>query len=106
MGLLCESVFAPPYYPADLVERIFRNSISGAKLVEQIPRIKIEEYRSKHGGKYPARIFITVGMLAELSNHLKCGVTENGMAESRLFGIPMSLIEGAGAQIYLSDEEA
>lgn len=92
-------------YPADVVERFFKGRPSGGGVLETLIKMKIEDYRSRHGGKSPARIFITVGMYLDISDQIHCDVMTSAKPESKLFGIPVYLIEGEGSQIYLSDEE-
>lgn len=92
-------------YPADVVRGFFKGRPSGGGVLETLLKMKIEDYQSRHGGKSPARIFITVGMFLDISDQIHCDLMTSTQPESKLFGIPVSLIDGDGDQIYLSDEE-
>ena len=92
-------------YPADVVERFFKEKRFGGGVLETLIKMKIEDYRLRHSGKSPARIFITVGMFIDISEQIHCDVMTSANPESKLFGIPVSLIEGKDSRIYLSDEE-
>ena len=104
MGL-CNSRFAPPYYPADVVRGFYKCRPSGEGILGTLIQMKIEDYRARHCGKSPAKIFITIGMFLDISEQIHCDVMTSAQPESKLFGIPVSLIDGKGSQIYLSDEE-
>ena len=106
MGMYGGKTVPISLYPADVVKGFFKGRPSGGGVLETLIRIKIEDYQSRHGGKSPARIFITVGMFVDISEQIHCDVMTRAQPESKLFGIPVSLIDGEGAQIYLSDEEA
>lgn len=74
---------------------------------EKIVRRKIDDYRRRHQGKYPAKMFITLYMLLDFIP-LECymSMTRSEKEGIILFGVPASLFDGEGKQIYLSDEEA
>lgn len=104
MGL-CESRFAPPYYPEDAVLQFYRRRTSDWGLYAQYAKMAVEEYKRRHNGKSPARIFATEEMFLEVSKLVHFDVKTSSHPEGRLFGIPVSLIGGKGKAIYLSDEE-
>lgn len=106
MGLYGGGAVPFSLYPADLVEGFFKNKNAGGGMLYTIIRMKIESYKEKHDGKAPARIFITLDAYMDISDQLQRAVITSSKPETTLFGIPVSLIAGDGAPIYLSDEEA
>lgn len=92
-------------YPADVVRGFHKCRPSGGGVLETLIKMKIEDYQSRHGGKSPAKIFITTGMFLDICEQLHFDVMTSTQPESKLYGIPVSLIDGEDAQIYLSDEE-
>ena len=105
MGLYGSRTVPFSLYPADLVKQFYGNRNSGWGILETLLQMKIDTYKEKHGGKLPARIFVTVGMYIDIIDQVHCDVMTSAKPESKLLGIPVSLIDGEGAQIYLSDEE-
>lgn len=90
----------PPYYPAELIHKMFHST------TEQLVRIKIEDYKLRHNGKGPARIFVSDNMFLELVSCVRCNVQTTSTGEHTMFGIPVSIFNGNGtASIYLSDEK-
>lgn len=105
MGLYGGKTVPFSLYPADLVNQFYRKRNFNGGILETLLRMKLDTYKEKHCGKLPARIFITVEMFLEISDQIYCDVKTSAKPESKLFGIPVSLIDGEGTQIYLSDEE-
>lgn len=90
-------IFAPPLYPVELIEKYFIKNKA-----EQIMRIKIADYQSRHGGRNPARIFVSFGMFIEIGEYINYG--DNGI--KKFMGIPLSVIYDEDRSIvYFSDEE-
>lgn len=105
MGMYGSRIVPFSLYPADLVKQFYGKRNSGWGILETLLRMKIDSYKEKHSGKSPARIFVTVDMYLDIIDQVHCDVTASAKPESKLFGISVSLIDGEGAQIYLSDEE-
>lgn len=96
-----ENSAVPPIYPAEMIERYYQRG-----LFEKIVRMKIEDYRTRHMGKYPARIFVSTSMFVKINEYMEFNVQACVLGGSKLFGIPVSIIQDdGGAGIYLSDEE-
>lgn len=90
----------PPYYPAELVHEIFHDA------TEQLVRTKLADYKSRHNGKGPARMFVSDRMFLELTSCIRCNVQSVSTGDHTMFGIPVSRFDGKGASpIYFSDEE-
>lgn len=70
---------------------------------------KIAEYRDRHRGRYPARVFVSTAAFINLVENehtsIRTGVVhEDG--EDKLFGVPMIYFSGDDPlEVYLSDEE-
>lgn len=87
-----------PIYTSGAIMEYYRNM----KLSEQIVRWKIEDYRARHRGKSPARIFVSSNMFLEIAHDVQVCVT----GAEKLFGVPVSIFESNGeCRIYLSEEE-
>lgn len=104
MGLY-HNMFASPYYPADAVYRHPRPWRPEWGLDAQYAKMMVNEYKKRHNGKSPARIFLTEEMFLAVSNLVHFDVKTSSHLEGRLFGIPVSLIGGKEKDLYLSDEE-
>lgn len=74
---------------------------------QKIVRRMIDDYQRRHKGRYPAKMFITLYMLLDFipPEHYMI-MTRSEKEEIKLFGVSVSLFDGEGKQIYLSDEEA
>lgn len=68
--------------------------------------IKLALYKNKHGGRYPAKIFVTDLAFIELVRVNAAVSTNDPNAPHKAFGVPISVFRGEGAAFYLSDEEA
>lgn len=68
--------------------------------------LKLALYKNKHGGHYPARIFMTERALLELVRANAAVATSDLNAPHKAFGVPVCAFYGEGAAFYLSDEEA
>ena len=67
---------------------------------------KISMYQKKHGGKSPAKIFVSNGMLLDITKDIRCNHTVSISGEHTLLGIPVSVFIGDECPgFYLSDEE-
>lgn len=65
---------------------------------------KLAQYREKHDGKTPARIFASKEAMIELANS-SCNVKPNGSVT--FYGVPVITFFGAGKpEVYLSEEES
>ena len=70
---------------------------------------KIAEYRDRHRGRYPARIFVSAAAFIELVENAHTTVRNALSYEvggNKLFGVPMIYFSSDDPlEVYLSDEE-
>lgn len=67
---------------------------------------RIAQYERDHGGRRPARIFMTNRALLELSKTNAVVAQDDLNAPHTVFGVPVCTFHGEGEAFYLSDEEA
>ena len=67
--------------------------------------MKLAQYRNRHNGRMPARIFVSGQMLLELSRTSAVVCRGDVTPPHKIFGIPAKVFDGEGAELYLSDEE-
>lgn len=67
--------------------------------------MKLAAYQRKHGGKNPARIFVSDRMLMEIVGDDRCRLLASVAGGGELFGVPMVVINDDSKTVYLSDEE-
>lgn len=67
---------------------------------------KLADYKARHGGKRPARIFMSHIMFMEVTRDIKCNYQAGYYGEHKLFGIRVSTFQSDDPLVYLSDEEA
>lgn len=67
--------------------------------------MKLAAYQRKHGGKRPARIFVSDSVLMKIVGDDKCRCVASVTGGGELFGVPMVVINDGGDAVYLSDEE-
>lgn len=68
--------------------------------------MKLAMYQNRHGGKKPARIFVSTGTFWEITKGIKMDMQNVVTGEHKLFGIPVSIFTGDECPgFYLSDEE-
>lgn len=104
MGILKNNMITP-VYPADLVKQ----SVMGSKMSgSQMPGIlgmMIVEYRNRHGGRAPAKIFLNKQAFYKIVGSGDANYQVRADLEIRVFGIPAGIFYGGeGPEIYLSDE--
>lgn len=70
---------------------------------------KIAEYRDRHRGRYPARIFVSTAAFIELVENAHttvCNAMSHEVGGDKLFGVPVVYFGGDDPlEVYLSDEE-
>lgn len=74
-----------------------------------VTAMKLAQYRNRHNGKPPARIFVSNMMLLELSRTsalVRTDDMESMTERHKIFGIPACVFDSCDRTIYLSDEEA
>lgn len=67
---------------------------------------KLADYEARHGGKMPARIFMSDAALLSVSKDSASNYLTMGEDGNKMFGIPVTVFPASGALVYLSDEEA
>lgn len=93
--------FIPPTYIAEFMHEFYNHGIT-----EQLVRTKINEYKRRHNGKDPARIFVSDKMFQQLVSCVRCNVLSDTTGKHTMFGIPVSrFYDPDNSSIYLSDEE-
>lgn len=74
-----------------------------------IMMMKINDYCTRHMGRYPARIFVPTRMYIELANDVKssCQLMLHENGKVTFCGIPLSIFreDTTEKEIYLSDKE-
>lgn len=91
--------------PLDSTEHIGRVMM----FFQVVSEVKLPEYHRKHGGKRPARIFISSSLRSEIDTWMKWNghIQVQGPGRETLFGIPVSVFpsEDGKLEVYLSEEE-
>lgn len=58
--------------------------------------MKLAEYQNRHGGKRPARIFISDRLLMEIVRDDRCQLLSSVTGGGELFGVPMVVSQQSG----------
>lgn len=104
MGLM-ESSMIPPVYPADLVRQIVGERKMSGSPMPGILWMLVMEYRKRHGGACPAKIFLNRQAFYEIVGSGPAYYQVRADGEVWVFGIPAGIFcGGEGPEIYLSDE--
>lgn len=77
------------------------------KIIQTTLHMKLPEYRCKHGGKSPAKMFISSALRSKIDVWMKWNgyPQAHSTGEETMYGIPVSVFLSDELEIYLSDEE-